>query len=721
MPNPYDDRQEIDAIQGKKELLPEPYEPIRRERSSAFDAVERDFLAIPLKTLLSTTANHIKKLENLNLKTLRDLLLYFPRTYNDTSTYTKITDIRVGEINTLKGQLQSLFQTNSRTGTKIIRGIFKDESGAVEAIWFNQPHLLKLLPRNKDLILTGKAAISMGRLSLQSPRHELTAKNKEQLHTGIIAPIYHETDGLSSHWFREKIAPLLKTFAPQFEEYLPEAILQEHQLIPYQEAILNIHFPKDSETLKLARARLAFDELFLLQLKALQKKWQWQQIQTNEAKIIEPQNAQVRQLIKSLPFELTNAQIRTLKEITSDLQKPYPMSRLIQGDVGSGKTIVAAIAALHMATHGYQTAVMAPTEILAQQHHKTFQKLLPNLEIALLTGSTPKSDREQTLENLRLGKIQIIIGTHALIQDSVSFHNLGLAIIDEQHRFGVKQRSTLKAHGTPHLLSMTATPIPRTLAITIYGDQDLSLIDEMPAGRKEILTRLVPEKKRQDAYRWIQDQIHKGRQAFVICPLIEESETLEVKSVTAEYEKLHQIFPDLKIGLLHGKLKKEEKDQIMNDFAANKIHLLVSTSVIEVGIDVPNASIMLIEGAERFGLAQLHQFRGRVGRGEHKSYCFLFPSTKEAEKSTRLKAMEKHHSGFTLSEIDLELRGPGEVFGLKQSGIPDLKMASLSDSELVHKARTAATKLIDQDPKLENHPDLQAKIAVGEWEIYTED
>ncbi len=673
-----------------------------------------------LKTLLSTTTNHLKKLENLHLKTLRDLLLYFPRTYNDSTSFTKIADIRIGEQNTLRGQLTSLFQANSRTGKKITRGIFKDDSGSIEVVWFNQSHLTKLLPRNKDLILTGKAAISMNRASLQSPTHEIGNKSGEQLHNGIIAPIYHETEGLSSRWFREKIHPLLE-LTKHFPEHLPAEILAEHQLMPYHEAIKAVHFPQNSKTLNQARARLAFDELFLLQLRALQKKWQWQNIQAHEAKSITPQNDQVRQLIQSLPFSLTNAQIRTIKEITDDLARPFPMSRLIQGDVGSGKTIVAALAALHVITNGYQTALMAPTEILAQQHYQTFCKLLPNINIELLTGSTPKPDREQILENLRLGKTQIIIGTHALIQDTISFHRLGLAVIDEQHRFGVKQRAALKEHGAPHLLSMTATPIPRTLAITIYGDQDLSIIDEMPAGRQEILTRIVPEAKRLDAYRWIEDQIQKGRQAFVICPLIEESETLEVKSVTEEYEKLRAIFPNLQIALLHGRLSKDEKEQIMRDFAANKTNLLVSTSVIEVGIDVPNATIMLIEGAERFGLAQLHQFRGRVGRGEHKSYCFLFPSTKESEKSTRLKAMEKHHSGFTLSEIDLELRGPGEVFGLKQSGIPDLKMASLSDSETIHKARSSASTLIERDPKLQNHPILQAKIAIGEWEVYTED
>ncbi|MBI4231636.1 ATP-dependent DNA helicase RecG [Candidatus Peregrinibacteria bacterium] len=473
-----------------------------------------------------------------------------------------------------------------------------------------------------------------------------------------------------------------------------------------------------------ARKRLAFDELFLLQLKVLQKKWHWQnKASEKETKIIKLEAEILKQAMTRLPFELTNAQKRVLKEILSDLQKDYPMTRLVQGDVGSGKTIVAALSALNTVKNGYQVAIMAPTEILAKQHYQTLIKVLQpfNINIQFIAGSTTKKQKEDVIRQMKTGTMDIAIGTHALIQEGIGFKNLGLAIIDEQHRFGVKQRDILKQQGSPHLLNMTATPIPRTLAITLYGDQDLSIIDEMPKGRQEILTRVVPEKKRQEAYLWIEDQIKKGRQAFVICPLIDESDVLEVKSVLKEFEHLKEnIFPNLHIGLLHGKLKQEEKDQIMENFKENKINILVSTSVIEVGIDVPNATIMLIEGSERFGLAQLHQFRGRVGRGEHQSYCFLFTGNLSEEGTTRMKAMEKYSSGFKLAEIDLELRGPGEIYGVKQSGIPDLKMASLTDSQTIEKARSAAEKIIAKDPLLKNHPILAEKITEKE-EIYVKD
>jgi len=665
------------------------------------------------KELLKTTEKHIDKLASLNIKKIKDLLLYFPRTYNDTSTYTQIADIRVNEVNTLKGQIFSLFNITSRAGKKMTRGIFKDQSGSIDLIWFNQHYLTKLLPRNKEIVLTGKVKLSMGKLCLQNPQFELLSEHKVQLHTGRISPVYHETEGLNSKWIREKIKPIIDKYSKYFTEHLPEHILKEHNLININEAINQIHFPDNSETLQEARERLAFDELFLLQLKVLQKKWHWQKITKNEVKQIPTKNEKVRTCIESLDFELTNAQKKVLKEISDDLQKTHPMTRLVQGDVGSGKTIVAALAALHIATNGYQVAIMAPTEILAKQHYATFMKTLQkyNINIQFIAGSTRKKQKDDIIRQMKSGTVDIVIGTHALIQEGIGFKKLGLAIIDEQHRFGVKQRETLKSFGTPHLLSMTATPIPRTLAITIYGDQDISIIDELPAGRQEIITRIVPEKKRLEAYRWIENQIQQGRQTFIICPLIDESDKLEVKSVLQEYSRLKKhIFSNLKIELLHGKLKQEEKDKIMQDFSENKTNILVSTSVIEVGIDIPNATIMIIEGAERFGLSQLHQFRGRVGRGEHQSYCFLFPTKKESGK-TRLQSMEKHSDGFKLSEIDMELRGPGEVYGVKQSGIPDLKMANLTDSVTIAKARKSAEKLISIDPLLKNHTILQEKIA----------
>lgn len=669
-----------------------------------------------LDQVLRTTKGHLSKLEQLGVRTVKDFLLYFPRTYNDSREFTKIIDIQSNETCTIKGKLTNLFNVSTKYGKKITRGIFTDETGSIEAVWFNQPHLVRMLPGQSEIILSGKAKFSFGKLALQGPSYELIESHKEQIHSGRIVPVYHETEGLNSKWVREKLKPLVDHWAELFTEYMPEEIMMEHDLLDFSTAVSTVHFPENEELLIKAKERLAFDELFLLQLKALQKKWHWQNISTNEEKGMKIKTEIIKDCLAQLPFELTNAQKQVTKEILKDLEKPHPMTRLVQGDVGSGKTIVAAIAALNTVKNGYQVAIMAPTEILAKQHYKTFLHVLKKygLNIQFIAGSTTKKQKEEVVRQMKTGTLDIVIGTHALIQDKIGFKKLGLAIIDEQHRFGVKQRQTLKSFGSPHLLSMTATPIPRTLAITIYGDQDLSIIDEMPAGRKEITTRLVPEKKRVEAYRWIEDQIKKGRQAFVICPLIDESDTLEVKSVIQEYARLAEhIFPDFELGLLHGKLKQEDKDKIMKDFSDNILQILVSTSVIEVGIDVPNATIMLIEGAERFGLAQLHQFRGRVGRGEHQSYCFLFTGSLSEEGQLRMKSMEQHSSGFKLAEIDLELRGPGEIYGVKQSGIPDLKMARLSDTITIEKARKSAERIIDQDPTLEKFPKLAEKITTS--------
>ncbi len=665
----------------------------------------------------------MSKLESLGVTKVKDFLLYFPRTYNDNTEFTKIMDIRTDEVNVIKGKLSNLFTIRTRTGKKLTRGIFNDETGSIEVIWFNQPHLTRMLPRQKEIILTGKAKFSGGKVSLQSPSYEVVRQYEEQVHTGRIVPVYHETEGISSKWIREKLKPLVDEWIELFEEYMPDEVLKEHDLVDYKTAIKNVHFPESDEILKKARKRLAFDELFLLQLKVIQKKWYWQKSTQAKTKNIEIKTDVIKECIKKLDFDLTNAQKRVLKEILNDVKKSFPMSRLLQGDVGSGKTIVAAIAALNIAKNGYQVAIMAPTEILAKQHYATFVKTLSSfcLNIQFIAGSTTSKQKEEVVRQMKSGTVDIVIGTHALIQEKIGFKNLGLAIIDEQHRFGVKQRETLKNYGTPHLLNMTATPIPRTLAITIYGDQDLSIIDEMPKGRQEILTRIVPENKRTEAYRWVEDQIQKGRQAFIICPLIDESDILEVKAVQTEFLHLKEhIFPKLNLGLLHGKLKQDEKDKIMEDFKDNKINVLVSTSVIEVGIDIPNATIMMIEGAQRFGLSQLHQFRGRVGRGGFKSFCFLFPSETSEEALKRLKSMEKFSCGFKLAEIDLELRGPGEVYGVRQSGIPDLKMASLTDTKTIEKARNSAIEIIRKDPLLKEHEKLAEKIAINE-EVYFND
>jgi len=667
----------------------------------------------PLSQTLRTTKKHIYKLEQLGIRTVKDLIKYFPRTYNDKREFTKIIDIKTDEISTVKGFLRNLYTLRTKYGKKITRGVLTDDTASIEVVWFNQPHLVRMLGGDTEIILSGKAKFAFNKITLQSPSYEQLKQNEEQIHSGGIIPVYHESEEINSKWLREKLKPLIKTATDEIKDYLPEKIRKEQYLIELKDAIKNIHFPESPKKLEQAKKRLSFDELFLLQIKILQKKWRWKKIQTHEKKDIKIEKKHTEKIIKNLPYTLTNAQKRVLTEIYTDLQSNLPMSRLIQGDVGSGKTIIAILSAIQVVKNGHQVAVMAPTEILAQQHYKNFIKILKEegINIQFLAGSTPKKKKEEILMQMKTHTVDIIIGTHSLIQENIGFYKLGLSIIDEQHRFGVKQRNTLKKFDSPHMLAMTATPIPRTLAITIYGDQDISIIDEMPKGRQKITTGMVPEKKRLTAYRWVEDQIKKGRQAFIICPLIDESDTLGVKSVKQEYAFLKEhIFKEINIGLLHGKLKQEEKDEIMEEFKENKIKILVSTSVIEVGIDIPNATIMIIEGAERFGLAQLHQFRGRVGRGEHKSYCFLFTGKLSEEGLKRMKSMEKYDDGFKLAEIDLEIRGPGEIYGVKQSGIPDLKIASLTDFESIKLARNVAEKIINKDPELIEHQTIKREI-----------
>lgn len=677
-------------------------------------------LNLSLQKVLRTNKDHFAKLEELGVRTVRDLALYFPRLYVDKSAYTNIEDLKTDEVNNVIGTLSNIFHKRTKNGKHLTKALLSDETGSVEVIWFNQPYLKRVLKSGQEIILSGKAKFNLGKMTLQSPSFE--EQKKVQTHVGRIVPVYHETAGLSSKWLREKIQPLIRDWVKQFREFMPQEILDEYKLMPYQKAIAEVHFPTDEATLEEAKKRLSFDELFLLQTKALQKKWRWQNVDLHEQKPLK-KHRDVHQFLNDLPFELTSAQERSLEEIFRDLEQIFPMSRLLQGDVGSGKTVVAAAAILNTVKNGYQAALMAPTEILAKQHYHTIYKMLKpfGLNTQFIAGSTPQSVKDDVILQLKNGTVDVVIGTHALIQETIGFNKLGLAVIDEQHRFGVKQRDILKSQGSPHLLSLSATPIPRTLAMTIYGDQDLSLIDEMPKGRQPIITRIVPEKKRLDGYRWIEDQVTKGRQAFIICPLIDESDVLEVKSAIQEYEYLQEhIFKKLKVGLLHGKMKPKEKEEIMTLFAQNKINILVSTSVIEVGIDVPNATIMVIEAAERFGLSQLHQFRGRVGRGEHQSYCFLFTKKSGEEAGKRLQAMVDFSSGFKLAEIDLQIRGPGEIYGVRQSGIPDLKMASLGDSFTIALARQAAQDILKNDPKLTRYPLLKAKIEELE-EVFVKD
>jgi ATP-dependent DNA helicase RecG len=665
-------------------------------------------LHTPVKDLPRVGPQYAQKLSRLGIESVEHLLFYFPRRYDDFSHITPISQAHPGQLLTIKGQILQI--GNKRTARKrmtVTEAVVTDDSGSIKAVWFNQPFLTKNLKAGTDVILAGKFEWNYGQLALQSPAYERVPSgsgNTDVKHVGRIVPVYPETEGLTSRWLRPKIKPLLK-LTDGVADYLPEEVKESNGLISLPSAIKQIHFPDSDSLLKKARYRLSFDELFLLHVSRFGQKKEWQKA---KAPAIEFDEEFARAFVKSLPFQLTQAQRKAAWEILQDLQKDMPMNRLLEGDVGSGKTIVAALAMATVAKSGFQTALMCPTEVLARQHYHKIAALLDafDIEVVLLAGSTKESEKTELIERIQNGEIQVLVGTHTLIQEKIRFKNLGLAVVDEQHRFGVRQRQALRERNAsekmPHFLSMTATPIPRTLALTVFGDLDISLIDEMPPGRQKIVTALVPPGKRKAAYQFVREQILEGRQAFVICPLIEESDHLGVRSVTDEYEKLsRQIFPDFKIGLLHGRLKASEKEEVMKGFAQNELSLLVSTSVVEVGIDVPNASIMMIEGAERFGLAQLHQFRGRVGRGEHKSYCFLFTDSRSEGTTERLQALVNTDDGFELAQKDLELRGPGEIYGTQQHGLPEFKMANLLDGRLIKKTREEAEKIIQKDAFLE--------------------
>ena len=699
-------------------------------------------LQTPLTQIRKLDKKKKEAFERLGLFTLQDLLFYFPKNYDDFSTISKISDIATGQSYTIKGKITSI--NNIRTPRKRINlteAIITDDSGSAKAIWFNQPYLKNTFAPGTEVILNGKVEKKYNGLQITSPVYERFKENS--LHAGRIVPQYPETYNITSKWIRFFINPLLKN-VNLVKDFLPDNIKNSQNLIDLPEAIKQIHFPENNEKLNQAIRRLSFDELFLIQLDSQIKRQDWQQ---NKSKKFKFDQNLIKKFVKSLPFTLTNDQKRTSWDILRDLEKNKPMGRLLEGDVGSGKTVVAAIAALQVANLGSQVAIMAPTEILAKQHFESFQELYKDagVKIGLLTrldniyDSNTNITRKDFLKLIKQGKIDIVIGTHALIQKEVKFKQLGLAVIDEQHRFGVNQRADLKkvnqSKFTPHLLSMTATPIPRTLSLAIYGDLDISIIREKPKGRKEILTKIVAPENRQKAYDFINQKVQTGRQVFVICPRIESKKPSslsprqtnsagkqkmkkenvlwdDVKAVKDEYKKLDkEVFPNLKIGLLHGKLKKQEKEKVMSDFAKNKINILVSTSVVEVGVDIPNATIMMIEDAEKFGLAQLHQFRGRVGRGEHQSFCFLFSESPNFPSLQRLSALTKTNDGFELAEMDLKLRGPGEVYGQRQSGLPDLKMASLTDYENIKKAKCEAEELLKTHPDLEKYPQLKHELA----------
>ncbi len=648
--------------------------------------------------------NYLKKLQKLKIDTVRDLFFHFPYRYDDFSKISLINQLKEGETATIQGEITQTKNTRifPRRMT-LTETLIEDQTGTIKAIWFNQPYLSEILKKGKRINLSGKLVFRKKVLCLSNPAYELIYGNEETTHTGRLVPIYHETAGLTSRYLRYLIKPLLH-LTNQFNDFLPDLIKKEFNLINSSQALNQIHFPKNFAYAQKARERLAFNELFLTQLSTLKQK---EELEKEKSTPIPFNQELIKSFVNKLPFKLTNDQRISAWEILQDLEKTNPMNRLLDGDVGSGKTIIALMAALEVAKEGYQVALMAPTEILAKQHYQTFKTFLKGqkLRITLLTGSTEK--KNEIKKKIKEGKISLIIGTHALIQKDTSFKNLALAIVDEQHRFGVLQRASLQKgihqipdglKSIPHLLSMTATPIPRTLTLTIYGDLDVSLIKEKPKGRKKIVTKIIPPNQRKKTYDFIREQVQEKKQVFVICPLIDDSEKLEVKSVTKEYERLKkEIFPDLKICMLHGKMKPKEKEEIMSNFKKRKADILVSTSVIEVGVDIPNATVMMIEGPDRFGLAQLHQFRGRIGRGQDQSYCFLLTESNTRENNQRLKALVDCQDGFELAEKDLQIRGPGDFTGLRQSGLPNLAMASLSNLELIKKSRKAAQLVLEKN------------------------
>lgn len=757
-------------------------------------------LSTPIEKLTRVGSRNMPQLRKLGIHTVKDLLWHFPHRYEDYSRITPIAKLNKDEVANVQGRVVKIeTQRSWKKRLTIVQAIIEDDSAATRAVWFNQPYLTESLPLESVVSLAGKVKLDKHGLYLASPSYERITTRTEQeglTHTGRLVPIYPETSGITSKYLRFLIRPLL-ALDNNLLDPLPPAINQKYGFPSLGQAVKSLHFPVKKEEMELAKKRISFDELLLFQLKSIASR---RKISKLKALAIPFQAENIKKLTATLPFELTADQKLSAFEILKDLEKPYPMNRLLNGDVGSGKTIVALLAAYAAARHGCQTVFLAPTEILAQQHYATIKSLLnvklkaksekEEISIGLLTGNEAKQwpvdeitneeiSKKLMREKIAHGEIKIVIGTHAVIQKEVRFKDLALVVIDEQHRFGVEQRKALMnqeseirnqekespiTHDSkfiiPHLLSMTATPIPRTLALTIYGDLDISLIKEKPYNRKKIVTKVINQTVKQKAYEFIDEEINKGRQVFVICPKIDPADQAlsnklyaiskaknknqeslplktyslkqqiwaEVKAVTEEYEKLTKtVFPHRRIAMLHGKMKPLEKERIMSGFKNGQYDLLVATSVVEVGIDIPNASVMLIENAERFGLAQLHQFRGRVGRAEHQSYCLLinggsqsrskniedprFTESKSGQyENRRLKALEANDDGFALAEQDLVLRGPGEFIGTKQSGLPDLAMASLTDLDLIKKARLEAKLLLKEDPSLKKYPLLKAQL-----------
>lgn len=673
-------------------------------------AIDPELLRQPVVVIRGVGRVVAERLAALDLHTIEDLLYHFPHRYDDYTLLRPINRLSFGEQVTIIG---TIWETRLRRARnlKLVESVIADGTGRIQATWFNQPWLAEKLKAGQQIVLSGTVDQYLGRPVFQNPAWE--PLEMEPLRTRRIVPVYPLTQGISAQKMREIMKRTVAEFARHVPDPLPDPLRKDLGFYKLPKALKQIHFPDKQENIHRARQRIAFDELFLLQLGMLGMRRDWQAVPGLPI----PLDARaLERFFEGLPFLLTRAQQRVIAEIAADMREGVPMNRLLQGDVGSGKTVVAAAAMVLVVQAGYQAAMMAPTEILAEQHYQGIKQMLAGMDInvTLLTGSTSAAERTQIYEGISNGTAQVVLGTHALIQENVQFRHVALAIIDEQHRFGVDQRKALRDKGTssvegngatqpnPHLLVMSATPIPRSLALSIYGDLDLSILDELPPGRQEIKTRWLRPSERERAYAFVRGQCEQGRQAFIICPLVEESDKIVAKSAVEEHARLQeQVFPDLKLGLLHGRMKAAEKEEAMRAFSAGETNILVATSVIEVGIDIPNSTVMLIEGANRFGLAQLHQFRGRVGRGEHQSYCLLLADAISEDAEQRLEALEQTNDGFFLAEKDLEIRGPGEFLGRQQSGLPELHLASLTDMALLEVAREQAQLLFREDPLLE--------------------
>ena len=697
----------------------DPSEPVVELKPASIPETKMD-LTTPISSIKGIGTKKESALAKMGITTVRDLLYTFPRRHDDYSTLKPIGSLWFGEDVTIIGTVEKISTRSVRNGKmKIVEALIKDKSGAIRATWFNQPWIEGQLTSAKQVVMSGVIEQYLGKLVLNNPEWE--PLSKKQLHTNRIVPVYPLTRDITQKWLRRVIHDTVQQYAPSLDDPLPDNILTKNALPRLTDAIQEIHFPDTGQSLSKAKKRLAYDELFLLQMGVLNQKTHWE---SRPGEVFESSEDWLQSRLEKLPFQLTGAQINALNQVRADLRSGSPMNRLLQGDVGSGKTVIAALACLIVIQGGAQSAFLAPTSILAEQHYQSLKELLASYDeglkeeqIQLLIGATPENEKKLIRQGLKNGAIKLIVGTHALLQDPVEFKKLQLAIVDEQHRFGVDQRGKMREKGSnPHLLVMTATPIPRSLALTLFGDLELSIIDEMPPGRLPVKTNVLYPRELERAYGLIRRQVDIGNQAFIIYPLVEESDKIDEKAAVEEFSRLQkEVFSNYKLGLLHGQMKADDKEEIMTRFRDKEIQILVSTTVVEVGVDIPGATVMLVEGAHRFGLAQLHQLRGRVGRSDQESYCILIPGSSDDIENQRLMAMTSTNDGFALAEKDLEIRGPGQFLGTRQSGYTELKLASITDLELVEKAREDATALFQDDPELNQEDHQQLKDAVEQF------